>query len=281
MSVLREIMLAHGVAPHLVENVLAQYTRARKRAVPPDAVWASLLGAAKAVRTSITSNRPKRAGQPVAPLYEAYYVLINKAISKIEEASRLTLDDGQPVQPRDLEARRAKTNAKRAAEDRPILAECRADAWWTWIDPADRQDLLDAVDAYYAARPVNKGKRFAPFITDADRMAVRSMSNALHSAIAEHREMHRCAASKQDGQYTWAETPYSALQLAACSAAYKELNDLTQGAVTKHIKLPKDWRMLCPAPLRQRLREADDNPNAARLTPEEEHVWMPPQWLKQ
>jgi len=278
MTVLRDIMLSRGVSPHIAEAILIDYTKARKRRVEPTAAWASLLGTAKAVRTSLTSNRPKRAGQPAEPMYEAYIELVQKAINKIEEASRLLLEDGEPVQPKDLEAKRAATNKRRAETDRPPLAECHANAWWTWIDPAERDALLETVAAYYRERPTHKGKQFTPFITDADRAAIRNAANTLKATIIEHRELHRCDKSKADGQYTWAETPYSALQLAAASAALKELDTRTSGAVTAHVKLPKDWRLLCPTPMVQRLREADNNPPAARLTPDEERVWLPPQW---
>jgi hypothetical protein len=256
-------------------------TRARKRRIEPSDAWAALLNAAKAVRTTVVSNRPKRAGSGIAPFYDMYYALVQEAINKIEEASRLTLDaDGTPVTPRDITERRGAANAKRLEDGRPLLAECRPDAWWTWISPAQREELTQAVAKYYDAQPNHRGKRFTPFVTDTARRALRAQAYTLHDQIDAHRSLHRCEASKADPSYVWADTRYSALQLAACAAAQKELRARTDGAVTAEARLPKDWRMLCPDTLRARLREADANPPAARLMPEEEHVWMPPAWVK-
>ena len=280
MTKLREIMLRHGVSPHVAEAVMLECSKRTHKRVNPGAVWNVLLSKAKHVRLNITSNRPKRLTQPINYVYEHYYALVIKAIAKITEASTLTLDDGEPVHPRDIEAKRAKSNAKRAAEGKPLLAECRQDAWYTWIDPHEREEMYAVVSTFYARHPTKaRGKRFEPFVTNDDRVALNTQYGMLQADMLVHREMHRCAASKVDGQYTWAETPYSALQLAATAAALKEARQRVATGAAIDVKLPKDWRLLCPTSMIQRLREADDNPPAARLTPDERITYMPPQWV--
>lgn len=279
MADLRTIMLEQGVSPHTAEAVLLAYTAARKQRKEPDAIWGALLSKAKAARLNITSNRPKRVGNPVAPLYEEYYDLICSAIAKIEEASLLLLDDGKPVQPKDLEAKRAQTNKRRAEEGKPLLAECMADAWHTWIAPQTRADFQEKVRQFYAnSNATRKGGRFTPFVLQADKTSLTNATNKLLQDLTEHRTLHKMPEAPDNGK-AWGSTRYSALQLRMVAEGFKELRlygeAVRDGRIDPLIDPPpKDWRMLLSGDFRARLRAADANPPATELTDYEERNFL-------
>lgn len=272
MTALRDSLLRHGVPPSIIEAVLVDTKAARaRRRNAPDA-WAELRRKAAAARLNVTSNRPKRVGQPISALYEEYYELICEAIQRIDEARLLALDDGSPVTPKDIERKRAASNAKRAADGRQLLPECRADAWHTWIAPAARAALQEKVRQFYADAPraSRRGGTFTPFVLTADKQSLAAASNTLLTELAAHRALHKAPDAPDNGT-AWGTTPYSALQLRMVAEAYKELRLYGEAVKDGTIDpltdpLPKDWRMLLPADFRARMRAADDNPPATELT---------------
>lgn len=278
MKRFRDAMTNAGIAPHLIELALLHFNKTTRRKRDPAPVWSALLHGASYTRLSVTSNRGKRKGHPMEPLYEMYAAIAQEALIYIEHASTLVNDDGQPVQPYDLEKRRAVSNAKRAAEGKPLLPECKHDTWYTWVAPARRQELLDAVARYYSDNGITKGKRFTPFVTTADRQAVANRVTDLANQIAQHRAMFKTPHSSNDSN-AYGGTPYAALQVRACAQAAQALEAHRAGVKAGKIDpvvtpLPTHWTGLLEAELRTRMRKADDNPTVSVLTEYEERNFM-------
>lgn len=274
MSKLREILVQHGVAQHTVEAVMLAMSARQHRKKEPDAVWGALLSKAKAARMSVTSNRTKRVGQPIAAVYEEYARLVQAAITRIEAASLLVLDDGLPAQPLDLERKRAEQNKRRANTNTPLLPECKADAWHTWIAPDAREALQESVNAHYASLGNPKGKRFTPFVLTVDKAMLAQAVGTLRQEIRGHRAMHKAPDAPDDGG-AFGQTRYGALQVHAAARALLALKGYEDGVKSKAIDpivrpLPADWRQLLDATWRARLRAADDNPAGVELTDYEE-----------
>lgn len=252
---LRKISVAMckaGVPKHMQDIVHASLL-AETPEDRADVAWAALLDELQTDRRSIMGNLSTR------PAYlREHYLAYISIMDKVRERMLIAQSKGTPE-----DARRAAAiaNAQREQEGKPVNGT-DSNTWVSWVPPRVREQLCAAVSQAYVAAGSVRGKRFVPFTSTAKRRELKQRTDNLTKTIKRVRSTHE--SFPNSGR---AYTPYRALYLCAARMAEKELYRRlkayelgTQNPIDN--PLPVNWLALLDAPMRQRLRQAQENPHA-------------------
>jgi hypothetical protein len=189
----------------------------------------------------------------------------------VKEKMRVAMLQGTPEQAHNAAI---KANEMRVLEGKAPNGTC-ATYWPTWVPPRVRDDFNTRLAAQYARMGTRKGTRFTPFTTSTHRKYTKQVTDNTLATIKRIRSTHAT-----DNKGTSGYTPYRALYLCAARMAEKELYTRLKGYElgthnTIDHPLPVNWLALLDAPMRARLREAQENPHAVSLEGLD-HFYAPP-----
>ncbi len=243
------------IPPHTVHAVLAALSTTNKK-VRIESKWKAMLSALASDRRSIAQNMDKRSAD-MRPFYVEYLTILDT----VREKMRIAATQGTPEQ---AHALALKTNEARIVEGKPPNGT-NATYWATWVPPRIREDFAARLSAHYTRTRQRQGTRFTPFVTGTHRAQAKQAADNLRATIGRIRDTHASHPGAATGY-----TPYRALYLCAARMAEKALYARQQGyALGTHNTidhpLPVNWLALLDAPMRERLRAAQDNPHAVTL----------------
>lgn len=253
------------IQPHVIHAVTTALSTTNK-AVRTDSKWKAMLAALATDRRSISQNMGKRS-EDMRPIYEEYLCIMDAVKEKMCIAS-LTQT------PEQAHAAALKANEARAIEGKTPNGT-NAAHWPTWVPPRIRDAFNTKLSATYARTHQRQGTRFTPFMTAAHRQYTKQVMDNTLATIKRIRSTHATDTNGTSGY-----TPYRALYLCAARMAEKALYTRLKGYElgthnTIDHPLPVNWLALLDAPMRERLREAQVNPNAVSLEGLD-HFYEPP-----
>jgi hypothetical protein len=248
-----------------IHAVVAALSTTNKE-VRTDSKWKAALAALAADRRSIAQNMGKRT-EDMIPLYTDYLAILDA----VREKMRIAAMHGTPSE---AHAAARKANEARALAGKEPNGTCTT-YWPTWVPPRVRDDFNTRLAAHYARAHARKGTRFTPFMTATHRKYTKQVMDNTLAIIKRIRSTH---ASVEGG--TSGYTPYRALYLCAARMAEKALYIRIKGYElgthnTIDHPLPVNWLALLDAPMRERLRQAQENPHAVTLDGLD-HFYEPP-----
>lgn len=255
------------IQPHVIHAVTAALSTTNK-AVRINSKWKAMLSALATDRRSISQNMGKRS-EDMRPLYEEYLCIMDAVKEKMCIAS-LTQS------PSEAHAAALKANESRVLEGKAPNGT-NSSHWPTWVPPRIRDAFNTKLSATYARTHQRQGTRFTPFMTATHRTYTKQVTDNTLATIKRIRSTHASHGA------TTGYTPYRALYLCAARMAEKELYIRLKGYElgthnTIDHPLPVNWLALLDAPMRERLREAQENPNA--VSPEGlDHFYAPPRGI--
>jgi hypothetical protein len=219
--------------------------------------WVSTLEPLRKYRRTLAGNKAKWP-EDMRAIYDSYLRVVDAVLLKMHAASEeRTLADET--------ARAALVNARRLKEGQPSLGT-RDKRWQSWVPPHIRDQITQDFETAYAKSSRKGGNRMTPFITHDMRsgsdMRVRRIKGVIQS-VRDHMRT-----PSQSGDY--AHTPYRALYLAAARQAERALavclaaHKLCKSNVYDK-PVPVNWTHLLTPEMRQRMRDADRNPDAVSI----------------
>jgi hypothetical protein len=256
------------IPTHAIHAVTAALSTTNKE-VRIESKWNSMLAALAVDRRSIAQNMDKRT-ETMRPLYVEYLNLMDA----VREKMRIASMHGTPEQ---AHSAAVKANEVRILEGKAPNGTCTT-YWPTWVPPRVRDDFNTRLAAQYTRMGTRKGTRFTPFTTSTHRKYTKQVKDNTLSTIKRIRSTHATDIGGTSGY-----TPYRALYLCAARMAEKELYTRLKGYElgthnTIDHPLPVNWLALLDAPMRERLREAQVNPNAVSLEGLD-HFYAPPRGI--
>jgi len=249
---LKAIMNQHGVPTATQQAVIDDVigTAAAKKGTE-HAGYGVLLADLAKVRDTMRTNMSNRKPE-LRPMYEEYVTILDKVRERIHIA-RLHGSLAEAT------AAAALVNEQRAAEGREPGPDNSA-TWQSWVPPHIKTAFTNKAAQTYARIGMVKGNRFVPFIPATEVRAAKKHAARLGTTLRRIRETHEAAPGAGV-----AYTPYRALYLCAARMAERELARRvkafelgTADPVTS--PLPVNWLALLDAPMRARLRAAQENP---------------------
>ncbi len=223
-----------------------------------------VLDGARRAKRALLSNKAKWPDE-LAPHYANYARCIQSVVDDIETTRMLLLKNPDnpsgPKVPASLSritAIAAKRNAKQRANHEPEGPTCGA-SWPSWVEPELRQSIVDAFDRAYALMGRGRGRRFTPFHTTA-------IAQDMNRAIIRHRrfidDQRLVLADRRDGR---GSTHYRALHLCALRMAEMWLDGYERDIKARVRNpsthpIPVNWMHMLTKDMRDRVRDADDNP---------------------
>lgn len=227
--------------------------------------WANLRGDVRAALKSVTTNRTKWPAH-YAPIYEDYVAVIRQAQADIDSAFHMLIKD--PTNPNGPKIPPTLADIRRLADKRIQKTghgpTCTS-AWPTWVEPSVRAALIERFDIAYAKQG-GKGNRPRPFVTNELHRQSELQCARFHAFF----ERQRNNLKVPDQPHNVANTAFGALHLCAIRMAELHVERWEKAARLDPYHgldnpLPVNWLHLLTPEMRERLRNADKNPDLISL----------------